>query len=317
MLHFLTLPDRHKAIARYFKTWGSELRSRVRFHSYDSLAHPSDLADGTYIYADVDRLSSAEQAHAEATWDRLAERGPAVRLLNDPGKCLRRYDLLRRLQAAGRNVFNVYRLDEIGPDLRFPVFLRLAERHTGALTPLLPDMASLQAAIAKQLAKGRRPEALIAIEFVDTSEKGLFRKFAATRIGDAVLAYRVMYERDWQVRGPPLAEPFMIEAERRYQADNPHRAELLDVFRLANIEFGQIDYALLDGRIQVWEINTNPHLIYAHDTDPPEQVAGWRALAAKLNDAFAAIDDRDPPRTIRGRLARLGKRLSWRASPRA
>ena len=316
MLHFLTLPDRHKAIARYFKTWGSELRSRVRFHRFDALASAADLADGTYIFADVDRLSSAEQAHAQAIWERLAERGPAVRLLNDPGKCLRRYDLLRRLRADGRNAFNVYRLDEIGPHLRFPVFLRLAERHTGALTPLLPDMASLQAAIAKQLAKGRQPEALIAIEFVDTSENGLFRKFAATRIGDALIAYRVMYQRDWQVRGPPLAEPFMIEAERRYQAENPHRAELLEVFRLANIEFGQIDYALLNGRIQVWEINTNPHLIYAHDTDPPEQVAGWRALAAKLNDAFAAIDDRGPRPGLAARLARLTKRLSWRASSR-
>ena len=108
----------------------------------------------------------------------------------------------------------------------------------------------------------------------------------------------------------------MIEAERRYQAENPHRAELLEVFRLANIEFGQIDYALLNGRIQVWEINTNPHLIYAHDTDPPEQVAGWRALAAKLNDAFAAIDDRGARPGLPARLARLAKRLPWRASSR-
>lgn len=104
MLHFLTLPDRHKAIARYFNTWGSELRSRVRFHRFDALAGAPDLVDGTYIFADVDRLPSAEQAHAQAVWERLAERGPAVRLLNDPGKCLRRYDLFGcRRRAATRS----------------------------------------------------------------------------------------------------------------------------------------------------------------------------------------------------------------------
>jgi hypothetical protein len=40
--------------------------------------------------------------------------------------------------------------------------------------------------------------------------------------------------------------------------DNPHKEKLLEIFRLAGIGFGRIDYGIKDGNIQTWEINTLP-----------------------------------------------------------
>src|SRR5262249_42167607 len=38
----------------------------------------------------------------------------------------------------------------------------------------------------------------------------------------------------------------------------PHRQALGEIFQAAGIEYGRIDYSVLDGRIVTWEINTNP-----------------------------------------------------------
>ena len=47
------------------------------------------------------------------------------------------------------------------------------------------------------------------------------------------------------------------------------------VFELANIQYGRIDYALHDGRIEVFEINTNP----------------WSLSADRLIPALADLPD--------------------------
>ena len=39
--------------------------------------------------------------------------------------------------------------------------------------------------------------------------------------------------------------------------------QLREIFDLAQIEYGRIDYGMLDGKVQCWEINTNPGLALA------------------------------------------------------
>ena len=43
--------------------------------------------------------------------------------------------------------------------------------------------------------------------------------------------------------------------------ENPHQDALREIFGLAGIDYGRMDYGLLDGKVQVWEINTNPTII--------------------------------------------------------
>jgi hypothetical protein len=47
-------------------------------------------------------------------------------------------------------------------------------------------------------------------------------------------------------------------AERDFVVAIPHEAALREVAAIAQVEYGRIDYAILNGRPQVWEINLNP-----------------------------------------------------------
>jgi hypothetical protein len=50
----------------------------------------------------------------------------------------------------------------------------------------------------------------------------------------------------------------MAEEEGDYVLTNPHGAVLRELFDLAKVGYGRIDYAVKDGRIQTWEMNLNP-----------------------------------------------------------
>jgi hypothetical protein len=50
----------------------------------------------------------------------------------------------------------------------------------------------------------------------------------------------------------------MVQEELEFVSQNPHHEQLLKIFELAGVEYGRIDYAIKDGRVQTWEINLNP-----------------------------------------------------------
>src|SRR5690606_9525763 len=61
------------------------------------------------------------------------------------------------------------------------------------------------------------------------------------------------------------------QESRDYVAENPHRQQLENIFELASIEYGRIDYGLVDGAVQTFEINSNPTVL----AEPP----GWSRTA--------------------------------------
>jgi hypothetical protein len=56
--------------------------------------------------------------------------------------------------------------------------------------------------------------------------------------------------------GAEYTRPLVLE-EQVYVMDNPHRAQLAEIFALAKVEYGRIDYSMKEGRVQSWEINLN------------------------------------------------------------
>jgi hypothetical protein len=76
--------------------------------------------------------------------------------------------------------------------------------------------------------------------------------------------------RDWTIksRDPDETASALLDEELEYVKSNPHADVLRDVFRRARIEYGRMDYALLDGRVQVWEINSNPMITSRGGMDP-------------------------------------------------
>ena len=169
--------------------------------------------------------------------------------------------------------------------------MRHAREHEGAYTPLLPDAAALEAALAELVREGRDPAQLLVVEFLDTrSADGLYRKYAATVVGERVIAHHIMFGREWEGKGPSLAEPAMLAEERAFQRENPHEAALRALFREARIEYGRVDYAVQAGALQVWEINTNPTLLYSPRRYVPAQMPAKRWFIDQLDAAFLALD---------------------------
>jgi len=51
-----------------------------------------------------------------------------------------------------------------------------------------------------------------------------------------------------------------LAKELDYIGGNPHADELKRAFEIAGIDYGRADYGIVNGRPQIYEINTNPHL---------------------------------------------------------
>lgn len=255
-------------MVEFVQGWGRALAGQVLVRPYEEVLGGADLPEGaTAIFSDLDRLTPQQRAALAPLHARQA------RALNDPTRSLLRYELLRTLHARGINRFNAWRAGE-APE-RYPVFVR-------------PDSGFLKAAPPLVWAAGEPPAGHLAVEYCNTADRnGVFRKYGAYVVGERIVPRHLFFSRDWLVKSPDLAGPAEIEEELAYVSANPHAAQLLGICRLARISWGRIDYALLEGRVQVWEINTNPLFAFAGEgaspRDPVHRIAAQGIEEALLS----------------------------------
>lgn len=278
----------NRAFYQHLPFLDRDIRKHFRLLSYDALPYLKGVPAGPIIFTDFEGLPEAQIALASQIWRAARAAHPDLAILNHPIQSLRRYELLRTLFRNGVNSFDVHRLADAEASVRFPVFIRAEHTHDGILTPLLHNASDLNRAIASLTAEGHGRDDKIIVEFCDYGEAGRYCKYGAFRVGGAIIPAMAMFSDEWEVRNfdPQAAREAELGAQARYIADNPHQDELLRIFDMANIEFGRIDYAVVDGRIQVFEINTNP-------TWPPKDVRD--AFMA----ALLALDDQRPRPMLR------------------
>ena len=246
---------------RNTKRRGQEIGFPITTVRYEDLAERRTWPRGMYLFTDMERATPWQCSLAAQLWNKLAQRPDAFRLYNHPLEVRRRYELLRALYEDGTNDFNAYRLTELPGKVRYPVFLRYADQHIGPSTGLLHDQSELEAALAQLLIEGHPPERLIVVEFCDVScGTGAFTKYSAFRLGDTVYTGHMMASREWAVKRENNAPELVAGREVGFIASNPHEAQVRRAFDVAGLSWGRIDYGVLDGRIQVWEINDNPKL---------------------------------------------------------
>jgi hypothetical protein len=286
---FLTTRAHQNTVRQLLRSYGAALAGRVVLRSYERTLGARRLPRATYVFADLERLAPADAERAAALWERL--RGLGCRLLNHPTRSLRRYELLRTLHERGINRFDVYRVAEGRQPARYPVFLRGENDHGGARTPLLHTPAALRAALAELDRAGTSPEDTLIVELCDTADAaGLYRKYAAFRVGDRIIPRHLFFRDAWMAKGPNRFEPELLAEERAYLETNPHAAALAAIFAAARIDYGRIDYALSDGAPQVWEINTNPLTASYVYSGPPLRAAIQAWFAERVRAALEAID---------------------------
>ena len=94
-----------------------------------------------------------------------------------------------------------------------------------------------------------------------------------------------------------------LSSVRRYMETNPHERALREIFQLARIDYGKIDYAILGDRLQIWEINTNPvvltveerNIFLSSDPDYAERKAILSQRLESLAAGFTEIDAQNAP----------------------
>jgi hypothetical protein len=250
---------RSHTIRRFLKVAGKEFRSFVRLLTYEDLCASPAIPTGHYIFSDFDRLTPRQIEHVAAIATMIPEIVPGAQVLNHPLRILERYALLRTLARAGLNPNEVARLDE-GRELRFPIFIRRERGADGPETGLLYNAEEYEAAMRSLAAAGRTIKGRIAVEFIDArGPDRRFRKFSALRVAERIVPIHLHTADDWVVKSATNTIDAALAAEEyEYVRDNPHRDDLMHIFKIARTEFGRIDYAIVDGRVVTFEINTNP-----------------------------------------------------------
>jgi hypothetical protein len=232
-------------------------------------------------------------------WNALAAAGELVRLFNAPAKVLRRQALLRKLNQDGLNPFAVWGVDEDLARVRFPAFLRRTNEHDGSLSPLLQSESELSEAIMEASTRNVPRQDMLVVEFCDTADaEGVYRKYSAFRVGGRIIPRHLLVGRGWVLKHPEIVDDREVAEEEAYLRDNPHEAQLAAIFERANIDYGRIDYSLLDGRVVTWEINTNPVITVEPAKLAPARLPGQARFAQQLHEALAAIDRPSEGRSI-------------------
>lgn len=269
-------------------------RPWVRQASYSRLLTRSHLPSATYIFTDFDRLGFWELERAAHVYRGLRDGG--CRVLNDPGRALHRLGLLQRLRRDGVNSFAAWPASDAELVDAFPVFLRTARAHRGNLTELLPDPAALSGALEALIEQGYPLSDLIIVQYrAAPIHDDVFRKLAMYRIGDAMVPAVSVHERHWTAKlgqeGVAGAEAYREDLEQVRTA--PHAAILRQAFEAAKIEYGRADYGLVDGRPEIYEINTNPMIGGAETSHPFADRSQAQALSSALY--YQAVEALDTP----------------------
>ena len=294
----------------------TDLQAPLRLVRYEDAELLRSVRAGVVIWSDMDRLSSDELSRAASISAELAEKTDLTQL-NHPTASLQRFDLLRMLHADGSNAFRVFRPDQLNGPVRYPVFIR---DETGALykePPLLYGRPALDAAIA--LLDGSDLVRPMVVEMIGTpGADGYYRKYAAFRVGDTIYGQHCAMSKSWFVKNSPeRLLPAHIEEIRAYAAANPHADAVMQVFEKARMQYGRVDYALADGKLLVFEINSNPTVL----SDPPTPFATYdpQRFADRHADALLALPQATAPDTLpaidaanRAVLAKLRRRYQFK-----
>ena len=259
--------------------------------NYDALFAGKAVKAGTWIFTDLDRLGFWELELAARIYRILSDAG--LRVLNNPAVACKRFSLLRRLKLAGLNSFSVWRVGEGEEPDRYPVFLRTQSAHRGVLSELIHDKEILDAEISLYTRLGYPASDLMVVEYcAQPSDSGIFRKLAAYRVGDRIVPTLAAHERHWVSKygTEGIAGQALYDEEYRIMQENPYEDVLMQAFELGNIEYGRVDFGLVDGRVEVYEINTNPTVLFPDEHPFPVRLQSGDLSKKLYRQALAAID---------------------------
>lgn len=300
MLHFFVTKRGGHTFETYLSDWAGDLRAQIVVHFYEDFPWPA-AGSGTYIFTDLERLSSGQYDLAVEYARQLQSSGVQLRILNFPEKVLRRTELLHEMSRIGINRFRAFRLRELPEDFRFPGFLRMGREHNGSASSLLENHDDLVNASKRLVAGGADAEDMLAVEYCDTrSPDGLYRKYSYFRIAETIIPAHIIFSQHW-VAKDGASNAAQVAEEDLFHSKCPHASWVSGIFEAAAIDYGRIDFSLCpDGTPQVWEINTNPMLLgnrVKYEKEHPLELPRKELLAARFSETWQSLlpADASPP----------------------
>ena len=263
MIHFITTRPHGTTLHFLIPRLG---RCRCRNWYYEDVFRCKKLPSGTWIFTDHERLSAYELTLAARVAFHL-ERGGA-RVLNHPARVLRRFDLLRTLKEAGLNDFSVWRAESFPKPESFPVFIRNEYDHWLRDPLLIPDQARLDAELAALQTAGYPLAGKLVIEYAgEEVSPGVWQRLQTYHIAGETIAHTNVVDFKWvakdvkdvkRLESHPMFDRF-ITNEQEFISKNLYADVLGRAFELARIDYGRADFAIVNGKPQIYEINTNPY----------------------------------------------------------
>lgn len=311
MIYYVTAERFGSSVRRMLRRGDRSLRRIITPLSYEELFFERAAPIGHYIFTDFDRLTAYELETVAQVARILTARVPGARIYNDPVKVLQRLPLLQALHKAGINDFTAIRLEGDARPARYPVFIRLEDGFAGPETALIHDAAAFDAALAELDRRALPRRGRIAIGYAaEPGPDGLFRKYGAFNFSGRIVPYHLQRNDSWVVKRHLTRDGGVVRSqtdyhaagavdeERQFLQDNPHADVLARAFAIAGIDYGRADYGIVGGRVQIYEINTNPHLPGAAAASSRSQLRQLRL--GPMSAGFAAMN---PPLPVRGRIA--------------
>jgi hypothetical protein len=270
---------------------GSRTGAAVELSSYDQLVKLRQLPRATYVFTDLDRLPTEMLREAARVYRQMRLQGIAA--LNDPARVLSRYGLLRGLFLRGINQFNVYRAEDGATPARWPVFLRTDGDHLGPLPELYRRPKELAAGIEQVVARGIPMSRLLVVEYAaQPTRPGLFTKFSCFRVGRTEFAHTNVHDSQWIAKTGrrDITPPDLYDEELRVVRDNPYGPAVAAAFDLACLDYGRADFGIVNGQVQIYEINSNPNIAFGDDHPSAARQQSYREFEQNYRAALRILD---------------------------
>lgn len=263
MIYFLVVRRNQHTIKNFLRAGDMRFSDRVKIILWENIKTLRHIQAGTFIFSDLDLLTPVQREVAVEIYQQLSSAYPHLIVLNNPNKVLLRYELLRKMYQTGINRFTIVRATEAFDSLRFPVFVREANQHSGALTPLIYSVEDLHKHIWVLKFLRYPLNDLLVVEYLNASvEDGVFIKHSAFVLGNRVMPRYFNFSYHWMVKSTIAVGDALMESKKNeieaFMRDNPHNDWLLKNFQTAGISYGRADYSVVNGELQLWEINLNP-----------------------------------------------------------
>lgn len=299
MIYFITKSSNTQTISSFFNTWGKKLKKQIRLIPYEKLLRSKTISSGTYIFCDLDLLGDEQLKFTRAFYLELNKYPDSFQVLNEPMISANRVQLLGKLFHEKINSFRCVSLTEIPDDLKFPVFVRHGKDHSGKISKIIYDNNELKININKAINQGLSKEEILITEFVDTAMDGkIYKKYSAFVLGDTILPRHIFFSNDWMIKRADLSNRKIVDEEFEYLINNPHQEFLSKVAKIANINYGRIDYSLKDNQPVIWEINPNPMIASSSSLKKPQRKKIHKFFVSRFITSLENLDIKLKDKTL-------------------